>query len=381
MQKGIRLAQVFGIDLTLDPSWFIIFAFMVWSLTGHYLMVYSGWSFGARLALAVTTALLFFASVIGHELGHSLVARRLGVPVRRIILFVFGGVAELSREPRRPRDELLIALAGPAVSLALWLGFGLVRSLGASLGSAGLEALGAWLTTINLSLALFNLIPGFPLDGGRALRALVWWRSGDLPGATRLAANLGRAIAWGFVAVGIWQGLTGAWVNGLWFALIGWFLANAATSSLTQAKLEARLEGRTARDVMLTDCPNVPPETSLERLVEAEILPGRGRCFPVTGAHGLLLGMVNADQVQGVPRERWALTSVAEVMTPVERLPKTHADAPLTEVLARLRADERSELPVTDADGRWVGTLRHEDLLELAHSRSEAGGEFQRAAR
>ena len=249
MQKGIRFARVFGIDFILDPSWFIIFAFMVWSLTGHYLMVYDGWSFGARLTLALTTALLFFASVIGHELGHSLLAIKLGVPVRRITLFVFGGAAEMSREPRYPRDELLIALAGPAVSFALWLGFGFLRSLGASLGSAGLEALGAWLTTINLSLALFNLIPGFPLDGGRVLRALLWWRSGNLLFATRLAANLGRVIALGFVAVGFWQGMTATWINGLWFALIGWFLWNAATSSLNQAKLEVGFEGRSAQDL------------------------------------------------------------------------------------------------------------------------------------
>jgi Zn-dependent protease len=205
MRNAIRLGKVFGIEVGLDYSWFVIFVLITWSLAGHYLMENQDWSPGFRLGMAIATALLFFGSVLAHEFGHSLVAVATGVPVQRITLFIFGGVAQISREPKRAWHEFLIAIAGPLVSLTLAGVFALLGSLGRQWGNSGLLALGGWLGGTNLALALFNLIPGFPLDGGRVLRAVVWGLTGSIHGATRFAGAIGQIVAWLFILVGIWQ--------------------------------------------------------------------------------------------------------------------------------------------------------------------------------
>lgn len=363
--KGLTLGRLFGVEVRLDPSWFIIFLLVIWSLTGHYFMVNAEWSVGFRLSLAVVTALLFFASVLAHEFGHSLVANALNTPVKRITLFIFGGMAHLSREPKRARDEFLIAIAGPLVSFGLAALFAFFWWLGQSWQVPALTALGFWLGWINLSLAVFNLIPGYPLDGGRVLRAVVWGMTGNLTKATRTVSVIGQGVAFLFIGLGIWQVLSGSFVNGLWIAFIGWFLYNAAGQSRQRLTLEQLLSGRTVADVLLTDCPRVSRDMSLERLVTDVMLPSGRRCFPVMEAGSdHLLGLVTLHEVRLVPQEEWSFTSVAEVMMPVASLIVTEPDVSLAEALTQMAESEVNQLPVLE-QGSFLGMLTRERLLNL----------------
>lgn len=367
--RGFTLGRLFGIEVGLDPSWFVIFLLVTWSLAGHYLMVNAGWSGGLRLTLAVVTALLFFASVLAHEFGHSLVANALGAPVKRITLFIFGGMAHLSREPKRARDEFLIAIAGPLVSLALAAGFGLLWLLGERGNLATLAALGFWLGWINLTLALFNLIPGFPLDGGRVLRAVIWGISGNAARATRVAAAVGQGVAFLLLGFGLWQFFGGAWVNGLWLAFIGWFLYSAASSSVRQLALQDLLQGHAVREVMMLDCPRISPDTSVQALVDEAILPSGRRCFPVV-VGSAFLGLVTLHQVKALPRERWPTTTVAEAMIPAEQLLTLGPDDELGAAFERMTAEEVNQLPVVE-DGRFVGMVTREKVLGFLRSLTE----------
>lgn len=364
----LRLGKLLGIELRLDYSWFLIFLLLTWSLAGHYLMVNAGWSAGVRLSLALVTALLFFASVLAHEYGHSLVARRLGVPVERITLFIFGGMAHLKQEPKRARDEFLIAVAGPLVSLALALVFELLLRLARPQGLAGLAAVGFWLRNINLALALFNLIPGFPLDGGRVLRAVLWAATGNLERATRTASLVGQGVAFVFVAFGLWQLLKGSWVNGLWTAFIGWFLYRAAASHLEQLSLQELLRGVRVREVMLSDCPHIDPRLRVAALVEQVMGSGR-RCFPVLSEQRLL-GLVTLHQIRALGRDRWAQTSVAEVMIPAEALLTSGPEEAVSSALERMVSEDVNQLPVLAAD-QFVGMVTRESILNYLRTRSE----------
>lgn len=286
--RTLRIGRVFGIQLELDYSWFVIFVLIAWSLARHYFpLTHPGWPAEAYWGMAVVTALLFFASVVAHELAHSVVSRANGVPVRNITLFFFGGAAEISEEPRRARDEFLMALAGPATSLALAASFGLLWLISLPF-SQQLHALAGWLASINVGLGLFNLIPGFPLDGGRVLRAAIWGLTGDLRRATRIASGLGRAVAYGFIFWGIWQVFVGNLADGLWIIFIGWFLENAATSSYRQMTFQDMLANYTAREVMMTDCPCIARDLPLDVVVERVVLPSGRRCFPVVEDHRVL---------------------------------------------------------------------------------------------
>lgn len=365
---ALRIGRVLGIDLRLDTSWFVIFILISWSLASNtFPLGHPGWAAGRYWLLALATSLLFFASVVAHELGHSVVAQATGVPVRDITLFLFGGVATLGREPRRPRDELLIALAGPAVSLALAAGFGALWRLGGTVG-APLHALAGWLAMVNLSLALFNLLPGFPLDGGRVFRALVWGLTGDLRRATRIAASLGRIVAFGFIAWGVWQIFAGNWGGGLWIAFIGWFLNNAAAGTYQQTVLEELLAGHTAREVMQTDCPRVQRRLTLDVLVDQIILPSGRRCFPVA-EDGQLVGLVTLHQVQEVPRDRWPTTRVEEVMIGRPDLLTVRVDDELATVFERMATEGLNQFPVLEGD-RLAGMVTRESLLAFVQLRS-----------
>jgi Zn-dependent protease/CBS domain-containing protein len=364
----LRLGKLLGIELRLDYSWFLIFLLLTWSLAGHYLMVNAGWSAGVRLVLALVTALLFFASVLAHEYGHSLVARRLGVGVERITLFIFGGMAHLKGEPKRARDEFLIAIAGPLVSLGLAAVFALLLQFARSQEVASLEAVAFWLRTINFALALFNLIPGFPLDGGRVLRAVLWAATGKLERATRTASRVGQGVAFVFVALGLWQLLGGSWVNGVWTAFIGWFLYRAATSQLEQLSLQELLRGVSVREVMLLDCPHLDPQLPVATLVEQVMGSGR-RCFPVLSEQRLV-GLVTLHQIKALAREQWAQTSVAEVMIPAEALLTSTPDEAVSSALERMVSADVNQLPVLKA-GQFVGMATRESVLNYLRTRTE----------
>ena len=367
MRNAIRLGRVQGIEVRLDRSWFIIFFLVAWSLAGHYLMVSAGWSSAFRFGLALVTALLFSASVLLHELEHSVVAT--GTRVRVITLMLFGGVAELTREPKRALHEFLIAIAGPIVSFALAAVFGLVWLIGGRLQSTSLAAVGGWLASINLSLALFNLLPGFPLDGGRIFRSIVWGMSGNLHRATHIAAATGKTLAWGFILLGVWLIFGGNWANGLWIALIGWFLNSAALSSERRAATEDLLQGHTVREAMDVDCPHLPPRLTLDVAAEQLALPSSRRCFPVMEQERLV-GLLTLPRLMAVPRASWRLTRVQEVMIPLAELRTVRPDDALDAILERMTAEDINQFPVVD-NGRFAGMIAGDSLVRWLRMQSQ----------
>ena len=278
--QSLRLGKIWGITIGINASWFLAFALITFSLVSQFTALHPQWSLTYSYAIGVLTSLLFFVSVLLHELGHSVVALQHHLPIRSITLFIFGGIAQVGKEPDRPLTELHVAIAGPLVSLALSLVFGIVGNIADGI-SEGLQTLGLWLSRINLNLALFNLLPGFPLDGGRVFRALVWKRTGDFVRATQVAGDMGRGVAFLLIFIGLWIGISGALLQGLWISFIGWFLLSAAEVHVQQLTLKRALAGLRARDVMTTDCPHVPGHMSLAQLVDDYVLSTGRRCFLV----------------------------------------------------------------------------------------------------
>ena len=368
----VRVGRLFGIDLKLDLSWFIAAVLIAWSLASHYFpQVHPGWSPTTYWWMSILTSLLFFASVVAHELAHSLVSRANGIPVRDITLFIFGGAAHIDEEPRRARDELLMALAGPAASLVVAAGFGGLWWASQRVAEP-VHALAGWLASINLVLALFNLIPGFPLDGGRVVRAIIWGATGDLRRATLAAASLGRLFAYGFILVGLWQAFGGNWANGLWLAFIGWFLDSAAARGAQQVALREMLVGHTARDAMMTDCPHVPRRLTLDVVIEQIVAPSGRRCFPVV-EQDQVYGLVTLPRLMAVPRQRWPETRVVDVMIPRAELKTVRPEDDLGLVFERLTTEDINQFPVMD-DGRLLGMVSRDTLLQFLRPRAESDG-------
>lgn len=370
-KEHIRLGKIWGIPIQVDLSWILIFLWVSWSLAGGYFpRNYPNWSLGLYWVLGVATSLLFFGSVLLHELGHSLVARSQGVPVRSITLFIFGGAAEITEEPSSPHKEIVMALVGPAISIGLGGVFMAIYAL-AGLFSEPIKAVAFYLGGINFTLGLFNLIPGFPLDGGRVLRAILWRLQGNLVSATQWASRVGQAVAYGFMVFGIFRAFTGDWISGLWIAFIGLFLDGAARSAYMQMTLNNLLEGHVAAEVMTSDCLWVPPQLTLDLLVEHYILRQNRRCYLV-GQPDRVLGLVTVHQVQQVPRPNWPETRIEQIYMPLERLRTVGLETPLREVLQHMTADGVNQLPVMDS-GRLVGMVTRENLITFIQNRSLFG--------
>ncbi|HEY40291.1 MAG TPA: CBS domain-containing protein [Dehalococcoidia bacterium] len=371
LRGGIPLGRVFGISLKLNYTWFIIFALVTWSLTVYYFPdAFPEWSTVTSLVAGIITSLLFFCSVLAHELMHSIVAQKLGIPVHSITLFVFGGVSQMSEEPKTPKDELRIALAGPLTSIALGLIFGAIWYW---LNPQYEFVLGIafWLFWINLALAAFNLIPGFPLDGGRVLRSILWWRNKDLQKATKIASNIGRGVGYLFIFGGVFLVFQGLWINGFWLALIGWFLENAAVGSYQQVALLGMLQGHTAREVMTRDCPAIPPGLTLDELVNEHVLTTGRRCFPVT-TDSRVLGLVTLSDIRAVPRSAWPTKRVSEAMTPLEKMKSVSPDDDLSKVLRYLTEGDINQVVVLD-NGDIAGVIGRDNLLSFINLRGELG--------
>lgn len=372
MIKKLQIGRLFGIAINIDLSWFIIFFMLVWSLSNHYLMSFSNSGYGPRLLLAMVTALLFFTSILAHELGHSLVAISRGIPVKRITLFIFGGIAQITREPKRPLDEFLIAVSGPLVSLFLSASFGALWLAGRFLGIQELATLGGWLGGVNLSLALFNLIPGFPLDGGRILRSVVWGSSGNLRLATQIGAGIGQGVAVIFILYGLWQSYSGSIFNGIWIATIGWFLFSVARSSVQQQSIQAVLQGHTVREIMMTDCPRISPNTQLDKVVDEVIIPNmrNGRqCFPVLDGE-TLLGLLMLTQIRSVHEDRWASTTVRDVMIPINQLLTAKPDDEIIQMMDLMSTEDTNQLLVIE-DERLLGVVARERIAYYAETLAE----------
>jgi Zn-dependent protease/predicted transcriptional regulator len=368
--QSVKLTTIRGIDVGVHYSWVIIFVLITFSLTARFASEHPQWTLAEHYMVGIATSLLFFASILVHELAHSFVALAKGIPVRSITLFVFGGVAQIGREPDRPMTEFQIAIAGPIASALLAVGFGIVAYLAGDQFER-LSALAGWLSAINLLLAAFNLVPGFPLDGGRIFRAALWHMTGSLTKATRIAAGTGQGVGYALIFLGIWTGFTVNWFSGLWLAFIGWFLMNAAQESVVQVSIRSVLSGLTAEDVMSRDCPTVSGRMALAELVREHILKTGQRCFIVVDG-SRLEGLLTLHQIKAVPQERWSQVSVGEAMTPVSLVRVVAPDQPLTEVLRFLEGQDVNQVPVMK-NGSLLGMITRERLLRVLSAHVELG--------
>lgn len=373
MAGGFRVGRVAGIEIMVHASWLVIFFLVTYSLAvSQFPVQFPGWARPLYWVIAGATSILFFASVLAHELSHALVARRFGLRVTGITLFIFGGAASLTDEPRRARDEALIAGAGPLTSLAIGLA---MLALDALIAQPQVRALVGWLGFINVTLAIFNLLPGFPMDGGRILRAVLWRMRGERAAATRSAAGVGRFFGYGLMALGVYLALQrGGLLPGIWVALIGWFISTAADATVRQLSLERRLDGVRVRDVMETEPPDVGPNESVADLVNKRMLRGEDRSFLVRHADGGLAGIVTLADVRRLPREQWEAARVTDIMTRHADLATISPDGTAEEALRLLQAREVGQLPVVDTDGRTiVGLVTRAGLLRLIDTRAKLG--------
>jgi Zn-dependent protease/CBS domain-containing protein len=374
-RSGFRVASIRGFDVRIDPSWFILFVLILWSLSaGTFPAVAPGLASWAYLAMGLVGALLFFVSILLHELAHSVVAQSKGIGIQGITLFAFGGLAHTQEEPRRPEDELVIAGIGPVVSFALGAAFLLLAALGRELGwSSAVHEVAQYLGFINLLLAIFNLLPGYPLDGGRVLRAMVWRQTGDFARATRWATTGGRWLGLGLIALGIAEAiLLGALLGGIWLVLIGTFLRGAAGSAANDQALEHALSGVRAVDVMARDTPVVDAHMTLRDLARGTALRSPRTSFPVRD-NGRIVGTLPMSRLERTPREQWSATPVGAVMNSLDRQAVVHPDTEMSEVLDRMRSAADGQLLVMD-DDRVVGSISRADLAQLAvRARAVAG--------
>jgi Zn-dependent protease len=370
MKYSWRIGKIFGIEIKIDSSWLIIFFLVTWILAATYFpKEYPGWTHSLYWLIGIATSLLFFASVLVHELAHSLVAIKQGEKVRSITLFLLGGVAQITEEPEKPMREFFMALVGPVSSLALAIIF-YVLSLISRGASKPIAASASYLAFINAMLAAFNLLPGFPMDGGRVLRSIIWKITGNLRKATRIASRMGQGFAFCLIFLGILQILRGNF-GGLWFILIGWFLHNAAVTGYEQVMVEAVLKGVRAEDLMTKDFETVRFDLSVQSLIDDYILKKRERVFLVAD-DGELKGIVCLEDVKRLARESWAKTRVGDIMTAKEKLEVVSPDADGRQILSRITSKDIHQVPVM-VEGKVAGIICRTDILRFIQLRSELG--------
>jgi len=376
--RGMRIGQIGGININIDYSWLVIFAIFIFLLGGSYFpFAAPGFPRGWYWLAAVVTTILFFASVVAHELAHSIVARRSGLPIHTITLFFFGGVSQLEDEPHTPWEEFKMAIAGPLTSLVLagifFLIMLLVRPSNARLLTAGL----GYLWFINAALAVFNLLPGFPLDGGRVFRSIVWKATGNLTRATYIASVVGQAFGWLFIIGGIASAflIRGFLLNGVWFAFIGWFLLSAARSSYQQVVLKETLGRVPVQDILNPNVEALSPEMSVEQLVRDYFLRESASAMPVE-EEGRLIGIISVEDVQRVPRERWAVTPLRDILRPVTDEQVLHPGDDAWVAMNRMAQTARDRVLVVEPDGHVDGIVTRGAIYRWlqTHTRMAPGG-------
>lgn len=359
-RHGVPIGRIFGIWIDLDYSWFLIVALLTWMFAASYFPTeFPGWTDAAYWGIGFATALLLFVSVLVHELAHSVVAKGYGIPVPRITLFLFGGVSQIATEPPNAASEFWVAVVGPITSLAIaavcWELEPLFR--GAQLVFAVLY----YLAEMNLILALFNLIPGFPLDGGRVFRAMIWRTTQNYHRATIAAGMSGRFFGFLLIFVGVWLALTGDIAGGIWIAVIGWFLESAASSQLQQETVRSMLGVHTVADAMQRDFPRLTSDVSVQELVEQYLVRSNAHAVVVTAPDGTT-GVVTLATLRNIPREMWPYTMASQAMTPLRVAETTRPTAILWSALEKMGRGGANQLPVVDETG-VVGMLSREDIL------------------
>jgi Zn-dependent protease/CBS domain-containing protein len=374
MGPSIHIGRIFGVQIGLHPSWFVIALLVTYTVAaGQLPAAYPDWDAALYWIVGALIALLFFGSVLAHELSHALVARRFGLKVKEITLFIFGGAATLEGETKRPLDEALIAGVGPLTSLVIGA---VLLGIDAVIKQPQLAAITGWLGFINLTLGFFNLIPGFPMDGGRILHAVLWKLRGDRSVATRNAAGVGRLFGYLLIAGGVFLIFQGSDLlfTGVWFALIGWFLSNAAEATIAQVSVEHALRGIKVREVMENDPPSIAPNESVADLVNERLIRGEHRSFLVRHDDGGLAGIVTLSDVRRMPRENWDNARVTDIMTRFADLATIGPNAGLEAALKLLQEREVNQLPVVTDEGRTVvGLLTRAGILRLIEARMRLG--------
>lgn len=364
-----RIGRIGGIQIKIDASWSFIAILVAYSFFVLLSFEFAELSNAAQIALAVGMALVFFLSVLIHELAHSLVALRRGVEVHGITLFLFGGATEADLETEDPTDELLISAVGPLTSLViagvLW---GVAQLAGA--GPIGFAA--GWLGWINLALAAFNLVPGFPLDGGRVLRSLVWRRTGDLVRATRIAARAGQIVGYAIIAIGVLQVLViGNLINGLWLVAIGWFLSQSAQASFVQMQVRRILAGVPAGRLMSGDLMEIPGDITLQQAVDEYFMRYDYSAFPVREGD-TVDSIITLSAIRQIPRDDWGVRRVAEVSEALSEACTVERTEPMDEVLEKLTANEHHRVIVKEG-GRIIGIITPRDLTRWLERSQDLG--------
>jgi Zn-dependent protease/CBS domain-containing protein len=372
VKSQIKLGRILGIQIGLHYSWFVIALLIVFSLSSQFRATNPQWGDSVITIMAVSTAILFFVSLLLHELAHSMVAKSNNLPVREITLFALGGVSQIEKNPTSAVVEFWMAFVGPLTSAVLGLVCMLLARLLGDPASNPAMAMLLWLGYINLTLAAFNLVPGYPLDGGRVLRALIWWKTGDADRSTQLAAKVGQIVGLGFIALGIFRFFEGAGVGGLWIAFIGWFLLQAARESYLQVGLAHALAGVRVSDVMTRDCPTVDGWLNVQNFVEQHLLRTGRRCFFVMDK-GELVGLVTPHEVKEIDRAKWPFKTLHDIMRPLADLHAVTPDASLKSALESMTRYDLNQLPVI-SDGHLDGALSRAEVLGYLQTHAELHG-------
>lgn len=375
---GFRIAKILGIPIYLDASWLLIFGLITYDLSK---IVFPGmnlkWTQTQYWSVGLLTSLLFFGSVLFHELAHSVVAKYYKIPVHSITLFIFGGIARIGREPSKPIQEFNIAVAGPLASFFLAGAFGAMML--AFRADPKIVVPAKILGSSNFFLAVFNLVPGFPLDGGRIFRAIIWGFTKNFSRATLVAGSSGKLVAYAMMGVGGYQAFyKNDWVSGLWLGLIGWYLLTAAQQSITQMTIRDALAGLHASDVMSHEVPTINGNMALDEY-GAEVLRTGRRCHLVLSGDRLV-GMMNVHALNAVPRSEWANNSVQAAMIPRDKIQWTSPDEPLLRLLERLLTADINQMPVvsgaTDEAPQIVGIVTRDSILRVMQTHSELASQF-----
>lgn len=373
MKAHIKLGRIFGVAIGLHYSWIIIALLVTLSLRAQFAMEHPNWNGSTTWSIAIITGLLFFVSILLHELSHAAVAKLRGIPVRAITLFALGGVAQIEKDAADAKSEFWMGIIGPISSVVIGVVcLGLAWLLGWNFSAETASpamAMFMWLGFINIALAMFNMIPGFPLDGGRVLRAVVWWITGDANRSTRIASRVGQLVALGFIVLGILRFFSGAGFGGLWIAFIGWFLLDAARASGAQVEITERLTGLRVGDVMTQQFATVDANSNLETFVQEHLLPTGHRCFVVL-EQGRPAGIITPHEVKAIDRGRWPYTTVGDVMRSLETLRSVGPERPVAEALEMMGREDVNQMPVVQ-QGSLAGIISRGHIVRVLQTRAE----------